>query len=199
MMDVSEYYESAVRRHSIKDQAIYDDACVPLPRRKETTPYHSGPHSVRMLRMAYELAGRPANVLEIGFCLGHSASLWLNLGARHVTSIDNSTRPETLAASNILRAIYGGDRFTFILRDNMNPTDFVRKNTGLIFIDGDHGVEGVDTDTAWALELGIPFILFDDFFKKWADGTQPAIEKHGLIPLAIIGTMALCVPGKDFL
>lgn len=198
-MNVSPYYESAIRRFSRYDEVFYEAATSVLPKRKETTPYHSSPHSVRSLRMAYELAGRPANVLEIGFCLGHSAALWLALGAKHVTSIENSTRPETMAAVSLIRAMHGDDRFTFVLRGKENPSSFVRKNTGLIFIDGDHGVEAVDIDTAWALELGIPFILFDDYPPKWGPGTIPAIEKHRLIPLAIIGTMALCVPENNFL
>lgn len=197
-MNVSPYYESAIRRYSAEDLAFYNAATAFLPKRKETTPYHSGPHSVRSLRMAYELAGRPANVLEIGFCLGHSSALWLALGAKHVTSLESSTRPETFEASRRMAARYA-DSFTFILRQNGNPTSFVRKNTGLIFIDGDHSVEGVEADTVWAMELGIPFICYDDFFLHWADGTQPAMEKHSLVPLAIIGTMALCIPAKDYL
>lgn len=198
-MNVSPYYEKSARRYSCEDLEFYENATGALPKRKETTPYHSDAHSVRMLRMAYEIAGRPANVLEIGFCLGHSAALWLALGAKHVTSIETSTRPETMAAVNILRAIHGDDRFTFVLRAKHNPTDFVRKNTVLAFVDGDHSVDGVDTDVAWLLEIGIPFILFDDFWLHWSEGTQPAIEKHRLVPLAIIGTMALCIPAKDWL
>jgi predicted O-methyltransferase YrrM len=196
-MNVSLYYELATRRYSPADKAFFDEATRTLPKRRESTPYHSDAHSVRNLRMAYELAGRPANVLEIGFCLGHSAALWLALGAKHVTSIESSTRPETFEASRIMAARHG-ESFTFILRQNGNPTSFVRKDTGLIFIDGDHGVESVDADTAWAVELGVPFVCYDDFFTHWSAGTQPAIEKYKLVPLAILGTMALCVPGNKF-
>ncbi len=195
-MNVSPYYESAIRSYSAEDKAFFDRATGMLPVRKETTPYHSGPHSVRSLRMAYELAGRPANVLEIGFCLGHSSALWFALGAWYVTSVENSDREETRMAADVMRKTFLD--FSIIWRGELNPpNDWVKPNTGLIFIDGDHGVDGVDRDTAWALELGIPFILFDDFYKNWSEGTQPAIEKYKLVPLAILGTMCLCRPAYE--
>ncbi len=191
-MNVSPYYESAIRSYSAEDKAFYDRATGMLPKRKETTPYHSGPHSVRSLRMAYELAGRPANVLEIGFCLGHSAALWFALGAEHVASLENSSREETMEAARILSRIHPKG-FEF---DPPRTKHFKRKY-GLMFIDGDHSAEGVYRDTAWAIETSAPFILFDDYFTHWSEGTQPAIEKFGLVPLAILGTMCLCRPAYE--
>ncbi len=196
-MNVSPYYEQAIRSYSAEDKAFYDRATGMLPKRKETTPYHSGPHSVRSLRMAYELAGRPANVLEIGFCLGHSAALWFALGAKVVVSMDNSYRDETREAVAVMEAVHGYEKFSFLQRSVSQdgwPEDI---HFDLIFIDGDHSVEGVDADTKWALELGIPFICYDDFFLHWAEGTQPAIEKYKLVPLAILGTMCLCRPAYE--
>jgi hypothetical protein len=193
-MNVSPYYEQAIRSYSAEDKAFFDRATGMLPVRKETTPYHSGPHSVRSLRMAYELAGRPANVLEIGFCLGHSAALWLALGAQHVTSLENSTRDESIEASHIMRRTFGARfRLAFCLfgvYPAVNDATFA-------FVDGDHSVEGVDRDTAWVLSLGIKSILFDDLPPHWGPGTMPAIQKHRLVPLAILGTMCLCRPAYE--
>jgi predicted O-methyltransferase YrrM len=190
-MNVSPYYEQAIRSYSAEDKAFFDRATGFLPKRKETTPYHSGPHSVRSLRMAYELAGRPANVLEIGFCLGHSAALWFAFGAKAVTSVDVSGRTETMNAAGIMQKEFGS-RFRFIQRDRQIIN--LSTSPDFMFIDGDHSIEGVNMDTQLAITLGIQNILFDDYFLHWSDGTQPAIEKFKLVPIAILGTMALCVP-----
>lgn len=194
-MNVSPYYEQAIRSYSAEDKAFFDRATAGLPKRKETTPYHSEAHSVRSLRMAYELAGRPANVLEIGFNLGHSAALWFALGATRVSSVEISDREETLQATHYMPRFYPLE-FRFVRPWDEKP--FLKTHPpGLIFIDGDHSVEGVDADTKWALELGIPYILYDDFYPNWGPGTQPAIERYKLVPLAILGTMCLCRPAYD--
>lgn len=195
-MNVSPYYEQAIRSYSAEDKAFFDKATGFLPKRKETTPYHSGPHSVRSLRMAYELAGRPANVWEIGFNLGHSAALWFALGAKTVVSMENSDRDETREACAIMEGVFGYERFFFWHKKNgcdrpcpMRP--------GLIFIDGDHSIDGVSCDAEFAYTTRVPFILFDDYFPSWGPGTQPAIEHFRLVPLAILGTMCLCRPAYD--
>lgn len=190
-MNVSPYYEQAIRSYSAEDKAFFDKATGFLPARKETTPYHSGPHSVRSLRMAYELAGRPANVLEIGFCLGHSAALWLALGAETVTSVESSDRDETIEACEIMERRFGR-RFSFIYREDTAVTSFA--HSSFAYVDGDHSLEGVDEDVRWLTKIGVKTLLFDDYFPHWGPGTIPAIEKYGLVPLAILGTMCLCRP-----
>lgn len=193
-MNITPYYESAIRKYSNSDKKFFDKATGFLPERKETTPYHSGPHSVRSLRMAYQLAGRPSNVLETGFCLGHSSALWFALGAEKVISVDNSDRPETQHAIIAMLNRFNGGDFTFVHREFATKDVLEVMRPTFMFIDGDHSVEGVDEDVRLALDLGISSILFDDYFPHWGPGIQPAIEKYGLIPLAILGTMCLCVP-----
>ncbi len=190
-MNVSPYYENAIRSYSAEDKEFFDKATGFLPVRKETTPYHSGPHSVRSLRMAYELAGRPGAIFEIGFCLGYSAALWFALGAKEVVSVENSSRDETMRAKEIMQ-----DRFPGFYFIRPNGIDMLGEYVEpvMAFVDGDHSVEGVDADTKLVLSLGIKTILFDDYPPIWGPGTIPAIEKYNLVPLAILGTMCLCRP-----
>lgn len=195
-MNVSPYYEQAVRSYSAEDKALFDKATSFLPKRKETTPYHSGPHSVRSLRMAYELAGRPANVLEIGFCLGHSAALWFALGAQIVRSVEISDRDETMLAADIMYERFN-TRFLFLRPEQLIHLNFLNNSEWLGFVDGDHSVEGVAADTWAMLTIGITNILYDDYPPHWGPGTIPAIEKFQLVPLAILGTMCLCRPAYD--
>lgn len=195
-MNVTEHYERAMRLYSDADAKKFLNWTGFLPKRTWITPFHSGPHSIRNLEMAFLLAGNPGLILEIGFCLGHSSAMWLEIGASHVTSIDNSMRDQTVEGVRLMREKYK-HRFDFISGSTDFLTPPIEAKFDLAFIDGGHGVEDVDRDTKFCLDLGIPFLLFDDWFTHWSEGTQPAVEKYNLVPLAILGSMALCVPAKN--
>jgi hypothetical protein len=186
-----------------KESAEFDRWCGDLPLREDSTPFHSGPHSIRQFRSALTLAGNPQRILEIGFCLGHSARIFLGLLPKcEVISIDNSKRPQTLEAAELLYKTHG-QRFALIhgesshpglqilLKDNMAPFD-------LIFIDGGHETEAVRADVALGVGLDIPFYLFDDFWPHWGPGVLPAIRGFGLVPLASFGTMMLCASPESY-
>lgn len=183
----STYYESTLHRLKDGEDSKFDKWCAGLPIRKETTPYHSGPHSIRSMEAAFILAGRPSAVLEVGFCLGHSASIWFRLGAKKVTSIEISDRPETLQAAEIVSAKHGAN-FAFVRPGESIPD----QPYGLMFIDGGHDFDDVYADAKRGLDLNIPFLLFDDYWPHWGPGVQPTIEKLNLLPVAILGAMALC-------
>lgn len=197
-MNLTPYAERCIYRRTLEDDAAFAAWTEGLPVREETTPFHCGPHSLRSLRMAYEVCGSPENVLEIGFCLGHSASIWFGLGAVNVTSIDNSERPETLEAAKIMHEKHG-ERFRFLHGSSEQLMDWrPALNFGVLFIDADHNLEPISNDIALGKALKIPYFLFDDIASKWGPGVAPAIERHGLIPLAIIGNQALCVTDENF-
>jgi len=188
------YYERRLFARTLDDEAQFAAWTEHLPEREELTPYHCGPHSLRSMRTAYELCGEPKAVLEIGFCIGYSSSIWFGLGAKQVVSVDNSHREQTLSAGQLMHHRHGRN-FTLLLTDTKH---LIRESWGhefdLMFIDGGHEFEDVSADIAFGLKIKVPYFLFDDWFPKWGPGVQPAVEHHKLIPLAIIGNMALCVP-----
>lgn len=192
-MTPTPYYERRLFSRTLEDEAQFAAWTEHLPIRENETPYHCGPHSLRSMRTAYEFAGKPEHVVEVGFCLGHSASIWFGLGAKSVISIENSIRRQTLEAAKIVKGRHGskfhllGATSDMLMNDHWSPC-------GFMFIDGGHEFQDVSNDIALALKIGAQHILFDDWFPKWGPGVQPAVEHHALIPLAIIGNMALCVP-----
>lgn len=185
----SKYWEDALFECSSEDHRFFNEWTAHLPVREETTPYHSGPHSIKSLRAAC-LIVRPEKVLEIGFCLGHSASMFLNLGVEKVVSTDNSDRIQTMVAVEKMITQFGS-RFQFWPR---SQSHFINGQFDMIFIDGGHDFEDVNEDINFAKVHEIPYLLFDDFFPKWGPGTQPAIAAHKLVPIALLGNMCLCVP-----
>jgi len=182
-----------------RDDALFEKWTRDLPKRLDTTPFHSGPHSIRQMRGALHLVGRDNgffNVLETGFCLGHSARIFLGLGVDTVTSIDNSQRQQTKAAAAILQSTHK-DAFEFIYGDAIKDPEPIflhlkGRRFDLMFVDGNHNLDGVVADIALGLKLKVIHFLFDDFYPHWGPGVLPAIDEAKLVPLASFGTMMLC-------
>ncbi len=187
------------------DEELFDLWCGRLPLRKEDTPYHSGPHSIRQFQSALKLIQTDdcaPRILETGFCLGHSASILLELGAAFVCSIDNSLRPQTLQAVTVMKSVYD-NRFEYISGSSADPEQRLDlKLQGyrfdLMFIDGGHRFLEVDSDIRLGVSLGIKYFLLDDYFPHWGPGVQPAMRVNNLIPVAILGTMALAIKADKY-
>jgi hypothetical protein len=155
----------------------------------EPMPYGIGPHSVRCLRRIVEIV-KPKRILEIGFNVGISSSVWLNLCDASVVSVDISDRKETLTAAEILDARHPG-RFKFICSDSAVVGERINYDFDLIFIDGGHLEHHVMADIDLAFALGIPYLAFDDYLPQFGPGVQPAIEKHGLKMIEEMGNIVL--------
>lgn len=182
-----DWYIKKSLEYSQEDAELFDRATGHLPKRVDSTPFHSGPHSVKHLRAALNIAyfAGWAEVLEIGFCLGHSASLFMELGAKHVVTTDVSDRQQTLEA---IKLIDSAD-IDFVWRSELEKMDPI--NPDLAYIDGDHSLAAIVKDTELCLRHGAKYILYDDYWPHWGD-TQEAMKQLNLYPLAIIGTMAIC-------
>lgn len=115
---------------------------------------------------------KPRDILEIGFFAGSSAFMWLQLSAAKVTSVDpmvclydpkevHTGRPENVQK---LKDHFGAERFHFIQKDSkLIRPDVASKRYDLLFMDGGHWPTDVRNDFNLALELGIPWVLADDF------------------------------------
>lgn len=196
-MTITTWQLSRVFWRTEKDDTLYKKWCGDLPWRGELTPFHSEAHSIRQFRAAFRILGVSSpHVLETGFCLGHSARIMLGLCAESVTSIESSTRMETLQALAIMGRTNPSD-FDFILADTNKDLDSLLlklhgRRFDLMFVDGNHERVGVECDVQIGLRLGIQYFLFDDIYPKWGPGVLDTIEARGLIPLANLGTMMLC-------
>lgn len=146
-------------------------------------PFGLGPHSVKCLREIAEIV-QPEAILEVGFNMGYSSALWLELCGATVFSVDISDKKETLKAAEILTRRYknsvdGQGRFHFMLGDSGRMYEYFKHHTfDLIFIDGDHMIEGVKRDIQLSLDLEIPFIAFDDILIEFGN-VKEAIDTFG--------------------
>ena len=155
-------------------------------------PFSLGYHSIKCMRNLIQKSGfQEGKMLEIGFNLGYSASIWLTLLPNmQLTSVDISNKEETLAAAEAVSKTFPG-RFQFICTDSKTISQKVEKGTfGLAFIDGDHSEEGIVADIQNCLDLGIKTMLFDDFLPQFGM-TIPALARYQPIELESDGNLAL--------
>lgn len=168
------------------------------PKSDAPTPFSCGPHSLKHIRRVCELT-KPKLMIEIGFNIGWSASMWLTFSDTKIISIDISTRENTAKAASSLTEKYP-DRFEFILSDSKSVLPILKQRKiepDLVFIDGDHTVQGVKNDTEIALALNSPFVFFDDWLPKYGPGTRPAIKEYNLKIIEEMGNMVLTKPQKN--
>lgn len=144
-------------------------------------PYGSSPHISRHLKAAIDIV-KPKTILEIGFNMGYSSALFLELCDAYVLSCDVSDKDETMAASIILKRRYL-DRFDFVFRSHLPILGQINFDMG--FIDGAHDEENITIDIQLMKDYGIKYILFDDWYPRFG-ATQKAFIKY---PLTIVKDM----------
>ena len=112
-------------------------------------------------------------VLEIGFNIGYSASMWLEFDPKNklkLTSVDIGKHEDTVKAAEAVKNLYE-DRFEFILCDSREVKPQLKDRLfDVAFIDGDHNTEGVRNDIQLCLDLGIPYLVFDDWHELTVEG-----------------------------
>ena len=152
-------------------------------------PWGSGPHNVPAYREIVEIV-RPKKIFEIGFNIGYGAGLWLNLCDCTLTSIDISNKTETRVAALILGDQFP-DKFKFLNIDSRNIRNHDFDSFDMAFIDGDHTEDGATNDIQLCLDMGIKWLVMDDWLPNYGPGVQVSVAKFPLEIVNVWGNTAL--------
>jgi len=163
--------------------------------RKPGVPCVSGPFVAEHISTIGRII-KLGNVLEIGFNLGHSAYMMLDLGhASRVTSIDIRETDDMVKCVQQIKEEFS-NRFSFFHGDSNNHDHWLHLlrsdvfQTG--FIDGSHDRSSVQEDIRLCKRLGCDHFIFDDMHEKTGPGVIPAIiEEGGLILIALVGCLGV--------
>lgn len=134
------------------------------------------------------------HILEIGFNIGCSASMWMEWHPEQtvkLTAVDICKHSATVPASQTVSERYG-DRFRFFGSNSLEAKPLLEgTHYDMAFIDGDHSYDAVIADTKMAIELGASVLLYDDWHEKDTKHNGVNGVKHATITLEEEGLMSL--------
>lgn len=149
-----------------------------------------GPHSVAAVREICQIC-KPKLILEIGFNVGYSTSMWLNLTDAKIYSVDNSMRDHTMKAFKIIKEQFN-DRFQFLNIDSADISPLLeRKKFDFAFVDGDHSAAGIARDLNLVRSFGILRIAMDDYWPMFS-AVQEVLPESGYEIEKQWGNVILC-------
>lgn len=191
---VNQWLERGARAVDRFEIAQFNRIIADAPPLEPGDPAACNAHSVRCFQWVRKMMPCRNRVLEIGFNLGYSARIWLDTGVDRIVSLDVRNTPKMLLSANSISA--KTKRFDFMVRDDQNGP-YLRETFDLIFIDGAHDHDSVMVDIALGDRLGINVFFFDDWLPQFGPGVQSAAMESGLLPIAVLGNMGLCVRSRE--
>lgn len=153
---------------------------------------HDG-YSLAHVMKTFEIAmllSHPKRVLEIGFNIGISSKVFLELGATEVISIEIKDTEMVRSAERHLKEKYG-DRFTLLCPNTVKTASPVGE-FDMAYIDGSHDGDEVVFDIRFCKERKIKWLLFDDLWPHFGT-VQNAMISEGVFPVAFMGNQAICL------
>ena len=136
-------------------------------------PFSLDAHAVKWIREVVYILN-PKRILEIGFNLGYSSSLWFNIAKEieYIAAVDISDKRETLYSANFLKKLHFG-KFDFHHFDSKRVLPILEgMRFDTCFIDGCHDLDYILNDIDVALKLKIPNIVFDDWNPLFSDAQE---------------------------
>jgi hypothetical protein len=118
------------------------------------------------------------SLLEIGFNIGYSASVWIENGIQHLYVIDINNHIDTEKAILSTRDFYNVP-IEYILEDSTSDTakNWNIPKIDMAFIDGGHTQEISMSDSLLSISKGADWLVYDDVIENHENGIWKTIEE----------------------
>jgi predicted O-methyltransferase YrrM len=144
------------------------------------------------------------SMLEIGFNIGHSASIWLELGVSKLNIIDINTHSDTESAVAAVVETYNNADISWWFGDSTSEEAFLLDfdKVEAAFIDGEHSYIAALSDSYLGILNGAKWLIYDDVIKNHENGIHDVIQllvSIGLISIVKEYDMTWTEQGKVIL
>lgn len=122
---------------------------------------------------------KASKMLEIGFNIGYSASIWIEAGITQLTVIDINHHKDTLPAIRATARNYeNAARVNWWLGDSKSAEahELELENIDACFIDGEHSYEAALNDSYLGIHYGASWLVYDDVIENHINGIDKAIK-----------------------
>jgi hypothetical protein len=122
---------------------------------------------------------KATSVLEIGFNIGYSASVWATLGIEKLVIIDINNHKDTLPAIHSMVKTFPEVSISWWLGDSLSEEAFLLEldTVDLSFIDGEHSYSAALSDSYLSIVNGAKWLLYDDVIEHHANGIYEVIKR----------------------
>ena len=117
-------------------------------------------------------------MLEIGFNIGYSASVWLDAGIETLAIIDINTHRDTYAAILATNEAYPEKNITWLLKDSTSEEakNWTLPDIDIAFIDGGHDYATCMSDSLLSITRKAKWLVFDDVRESSNNGVWQVIS-----------------------
>lgn len=119
------------------------------------------------------------SLLEIGFNIGYSASVWLESGIESIIVIDIGTHKDTLDAIQATALNFKDKSVQWWIGDSTSETakNLDIDKIDLSFIDGEHTYRAALSDSYLSIDYGADWLVYDDVMPDSSNNIHAAIDK----------------------
>ena len=119
------------------------------------------------------------SMLEIGFNIGYSASVWLEAGIDILAIIDINNHKNTESALIATKEKYSNKHLMWLLEDSTSEKskNWIIPNIDIAFIDGGHTYDICLSDSRLAIYKGASWLVYDDVIENHQNGIWRAIQE----------------------
>ena len=145
---------------------------------KSTEGYWSSFDCVDIAKDILEIT-KANSILEIGFNIGYSASVWLENGITRLTVIDINNHKDTLPAIRATAAAYASTAYVnWWIGDSKSEEAYELdiKSIDACFIDGEHSYDGALNDSWLGIHYGAKWLIYDDVIENHVNGIHSVIS-----------------------
>lgn len=142
-----------------------------------------------------------SSMLEIGFNIGYSASIWLSCGIKDLYIIDINTHTDTEEAIKATVEEYKDKNIYSLLVDSTSDEakDWVIPEVDIAFIDGGHTYDICMSDSLMSISKGTKWLVYDDVIEDHENGIWKVIcELEEENKIELIGSYFMTWTGQGY-